>query len=1467
MSQNDGKSHEVERDVPTALHEKHFRQPNAESSNQEKTEKGSVETSYDCPHCELSFKNKLLFDRHYNSHTQILYCWICNRNARLTIKEFNDHLLHHENEILNTNGYLKAVSSLNFERYEKRFDDDSWVWNPFEGTDLNDILNILKISIAIKKHALIFIKVKAWFVTLNNEEENYPKSVWMSLRTFQSSKYDISLKNKLQEIGSRFISNLCDTDNIDGNGSGFVYYAVSNVTITVVKNLQIGCNICSYCSSCSTCLNITSCVKCIFFEKMITLGIVFNPSTTEFCFNECIKMALKNCSLKFELIEQIQNSLLSLKQRVSFLDIEKWSELYPSLQLKIFLLDENDKQIKIHPILLQRKENSEITIHLLAVFSTMNNIAHFLLIQDIEKFMLKLGGKSAIIDKKIGGMHKFCKHCFVFNSKLDHVLQKHELFCYANYQNIRFNEEKRMKHSFDFPKEKTYLKLTKSLEYLTNAPNWYGFLDFETVNENIEDWFDRSKICSKHRVEGLTQCNCPKTLFSDKIESISYFLVIFDFNNQNKIFEKFYLQKSKKDLSCGEHLIYTLKHLAYKLELLNSLNFPIDMTEYQRQCHKEETHCQTCKREFTPDVAKNDIFDQGNTSFELAKIAVKKAAHHLHHKAKNNFHASICGRCNLAIQSRYQHIPIYCHNLSKFDHVFFLKSILRIWPRYKTLGTSENEILAITIPPFCFKDSLRFLNGSLEKNIELAKKSCFSSCVNCNNNSVCKPCEENNYNSLKSTFNSIYNSDLSQVDGKFSKQRFLDNLQKAAFPYSLLSNYDDLLSIKKFPNQDKFFNVMKNKKVEESNYQTAKRYFEKYCNNMVDFLEIYNKLDCYLLHSVWKVQSDILYRNFFVYVENFMTLPSFSLEIAKLSLYEENDNLDTGIELFSEQNKDLYFKCMKNIRGGIVFSKSKFELSSSFEKCMNQSFSNENWDDKSSEMDYESSCDDIVYIDACNLYGYALSNQLPYADYKQISLELIERINSILDMTNESKKKKLLDLLLPEEDEMGFVFDIDILSVPEKLLEFPPFFTSKKITPSDLSPHDLKQFESMQNTPYKGNKIDTMLPITDSFYSYFTHYRLFKCAIKLGVKAKIKSGVSFKQKFLFRDHIYKLGKLRSTSKNPAHKQALKLASNSLYGKLLQSITKYATQRYFFSCDINDDLPSPIPNLIKEKSIFNNFPFILKDIKLLDEDLVFVETERTAGLKPINCPLIAFSILELAKLRNFEFYWKMKEYSPSTKLLYSDTDSFLLRCQQSWYKDIQNMKEYFDFSEFPPHVLSSLNITDEYIKSRSGILGTYKSEISKDNILVGFISLQKKSYCLLLLKAKENQNGEQIFSLVDNPTAKRLDISQLDFKQYINALTENKICTQSRWKFQQKKKNIHISHQTFISLSSFDPSNYTSKCGLHNVFISNLSHTHYLCTICKNGNYASNLITLKKNLDTMLRGEFYFEGGNIFMIKK
>ena len=123
---------------------------------------------------------------------------------------------------------------------------------------------------------------------------------------------------------------------------------------------------------------------------------------------------------------------------------------------------------------------------------------------------------------------------------------------------------------------------------------------------------------------------------------------------------------------------------------------------------------------------------------------------------------------------------------------------------------------------------------------------------------------------------------------------------------------------------EKFYSIIKNKNVEVEEYKAAKKYFEKYCSNMLDFLELYNRLDCHLLYSCWTAMSTILQSNFELYPENFHTLPAYSFEVAKLALRQEEDELETCIELFDEDNKDIYFKAMglpiQNLVGSSQFS-------------------------------------------------------------------------------------------------------------------------------------------------------------------------------------------------------------------------------------------------------------------------------------------------------------------------------------------------------------------------------------------------------------------------------------------------------------------------------------------------------------------------------------------------------------------
>ena len=52
--------------------------------------------------------------------------------------------------------------------------------------------------------------------------------------------------------------------------------------------------------------------------------------------------------------------------------------------------------------------------------------------------------------------------------------------------------------------------------------------------------------------------------------------------------------------------------------------------------------------------------------------------------------------------------------------------------------------------------------------------------------------------------------------------------------------------------------------------------------------------------------------------------------------------------------------------------------------------------------------------------------------------------------------------------------------------------------------------------------------------SIFCHYKLLKEAMKLGAVVEVVSGISFRQKYLFRDYIAVLAKLRANTTNEAH---------------------------------------------------------------------------------------------------------------------------------------------------------------------------------------------------------------------------------------------------------------------------------------------------------------------------------------------
>ena len=215
----------------------------------------------------------------------------------------------------------------------------------------------------------------------------------------------------------------------------------------------------------------------------------------------------------------------------------------------------------------------------------------------------------------------------------------------------------------------------------------------------------------------------------------------------------------------------------------------------------------------------------------------------------------------------------------------------------------------------------------------------------------------------------------------------------------------------------------------------------------------------------------------------------------------------TEVKLELIADYDMLLMIEKGIRGGIC------QVTHRYAKANNKYMKNY---DKSNESSY------IEYLYANNLYGWAMSQNLPVNGFKWV--KKLSRFNEIF-IKNYN-----------ENSNIGYFLEVDI-DYSKKLFDLHkdlPFLPESK----------------------KVNKVEKLICSVEDKEKNVMHIRVLKQALNHGlVLRKVHKVIQFNQKDWLKPYIDMNTKLRKEAKNDSKKDFFKLINNSVFGKTMENVRK------------------------------------------------------------------------------------------------------------------------------------------------------------------------------------------------------------------------------------------------------------------------------------------------------------------------
>ena len=348
----------------------------------------------------------------------------------------------------------------------------------------------------------------------------------------------------------------------------------------------------------------------------------------------------------------------------------------------------------------------------------------------------------------------------------------------------------------------------------------------------------------------------------------------------------------------------------------------------------------------------------------------------------------------------------------------------------------------------------------------------------------------------------------------------------------------------------------------------------------------------------------------------------------------------------------------------------------------------------------------IIYFDVNGLYPYVMQKyKYPCGKLEWINLETVSQSHDPQDY--------FMNVMVPElkREGKGCYIAVDLEFPPEvkKATAQFPFAPNHEILydcyydeKGEMYPF-LKRWSEMNNgekmKPFRG-----LVGTLKKKIEYGVHWKLLKWYVKHGARiTRLYHGLKFDEGDYLKDYVQLNIHLRNNVSDEMRKLVYKLLGNALYGKTFED----PFNRCVYLIVRNDE---KLTGLLEEGFV--------KEIIPIDEHncIVKLDGETVVLDKPTY---IGACVTEYAKLHMYKlFYDKLLKMFPTMELIYTDTDSFIIRVE---HEPGLSPKDLFAKIEREcPGLVGKLG-------------GQIKSETGTDDLIREVIALRSKVYIFITMK--------------------------------------------------------------------------------------------------------------------------------------